>query len=84
MNEQLTLIAGEERRPVFCRVASIGQREYYEAQAVDIHPDCKFILADYLEYHDERLCEYNGQMYRVPAHLPHRAGAGAGCGAGLC
>ena len=65
MNEQLVLIAGEERRPVFCRVASIGQREYYEAQAVDIHPDCKFILADYLEYHDERLWEYNGQMYRV-------------------
>lgn len=65
MHELLTLICGDRRRPVFCRMSSIGQREYYEAQAVDIHPECKFILADYLEYNNERLCEYNGQVYRV-------------------
>lgn len=65
MNELLTLICGNTKRAVFCRMASIGQREYYEAQTVDIHPECKFVLADYLEYHDERLCEYCGQMYRV-------------------
>lgn len=65
MNEILTLINGETTRTVFCRMASIGQREYYEAQAVDVYPECKFILADYLEYDNERLCEYNGQRYRV-------------------
>lgn len=65
MNEILTLINGETSRTVFCRMASIGQREYYEAQAVDVYPECKFILADYLEYDNERLCEYNGQRYRV-------------------
>lgn len=65
MNEILTLIKGETERTVFCRVASIGQREYYEAQAVDVYPECKFILADYLEYDNERLCEYDGQRFRV-------------------
>lgn len=65
MNEILTLINGETERTVFCRMASVGQREYYEAQAVDVYPECKFILADYLEYDNERLCEYDGQRYRV-------------------
>jgi hypothetical protein len=61
----LTLINGDTTRTVFCRMASIGQREYYEAQAVDVYPECKFILADYLDYNNERLCEYDGQRYRV-------------------
>lgn len=65
MNEILTLINGDAGREVFCRMASIGQREYYEAQAVDVYPECKFILADYLDYDNERLCEYGGQRYRV-------------------
>ena len=65
MNEILTLINGDARHEVFCRMASIGQREYYEAQAVDVYPECKFILADYLDYDNERLCEYDGQRYRV-------------------
>ncbi len=65
MNEILTLISGDSEREVFCRMASIGQREYYEAQAVDVYPECKFILADYLDYDNERLCEYDGQRYRV-------------------
>ena len=65
MNEILTLINGDAGREVFCRMASIGQREYYEAQAVDVYPECKFIRADYLDYDNERLCEYDGQRYRV-------------------
>ena len=65
MNEILTLINGDARREVFCRMASIGQREYYEAQAVDVYPECKFILADYLDYDNERLCEHDGVRYRV-------------------
>lgn len=65
MNDILTLINGDTTRTVFCHMASIGQREYYEAQAVDVYPECKFILADYLDYDNERLCEYDGQRYRV-------------------
>lgn len=76
MNELLTLVArtyaedgytvtGETRREVFCRLASIGQTEFYQAQATDLRPELKFILADYLDYGGEHLCIYNDDWYRV-------------------
>lgn len=65
MDELLTLIKGDTSRTVFCGVRSIGQKEFYEAQAVDFYPEIKFILADHLDYEGERLCEYKGQRYSV-------------------
>lgn len=76
MNELLTLVARtladdgytvaeETRRDVFCRLASIGQTEFYQAQATDLRPELKFVLADYLDYNDEYLCIFNGTWYRV-------------------
>lgn len=66
MNEILTLIsATADPRAVFCGVRSIGQREFYEASATDFHPEIKFVLADYLDYADETLADYNGQRYRI-------------------
>lgn len=53
------------RRDVFCRVASIGQKEFYQAHAVGLQPEIKFVLADYLDYNGESLVEYDGQMFRV-------------------
>ena len=78
MNEILTLISVvngvdeygdpttmETPREVFCRLASIGQKEFYQAQAVGLQPELKFVLADYLDYSGETLVEYDGQRYRV-------------------
>jgi hypothetical protein len=73
VNELLTLIKREwqddERvettREVFCRLASIGYREFYQASATEYHPEAKFILADYLEYNGETLAKYNGILYRI-------------------
>ena len=78
MNEILELIATtngvdeygdpattETRRRVFCRLASIGQKEFYQAQAVGLQPELKFILSDYLDYNGEALVEHNGQRYRI-------------------
>ena len=78
MNEILELIATtsgvdeygdptttETRRRVFCRLASIGQKEFYQAQAVGLQPELKFVLADYLDYNGEILVEYAGQRYRI-------------------
>ena len=78
MNEVLTLIhriqgvdkygdpaITETRRDVFCRLASIGQKEFYQAQAVGLQPELKFVLADYLDYQGEPLVEHNGTSYRV-------------------
>lgn len=65
MNEVITLIKGDTRREVFCRLQSIGQSEFYEASAQDFYPEMKFVLADYLDYDDERLIDYNGRRFRV-------------------
>jgi SPP1 family predicted phage head-tail adaptor len=78
MNEILTLIqrtvgvdeygdpvTTETTRDVFAELRSIGQKEFYQAHATGLHPECKFVLADYLDYNDETLVEYNGQRFRV-------------------
>ena len=65
MNEVLTLIKGETSRTVLCSLRSIGQSEFYEASARDFYPELKFVLADYLDYNNEQLVEYNGQRYTV-------------------
>lgn len=78
MNDILTLIATttnydeygdpvvtQTRREVFCDVASIGQKEFYQAQAVGLQPEIKFVLADHLDYEGEQLVEHGGQLLRV-------------------
>lgn len=78
MHEILTLIrtvhgvddygdpaVAETTRTVFCRLASIGQKEFYQAQAVGLQPELKFVLADYLDYQGELLVEHTGTRYRV-------------------
>lgn len=76
MNEVLTFVSrtladdgytvvGEARREVLCRLASISQTEFYQAQATDLRPELKFILADHLDYEGEYLCIYNGEWYCV-------------------
>lgn len=78
MNDIITLIAtttnqdeygdpvvSQTRREVFCDVASIGQKEFYQAQAVGLQPEVKFVLADHLDYEGEELVEHGGQLLRV-------------------
>ena len=78
MNDILTLIKqtqgvdeygdptiSETRRDVFCRLASIGQKEFYQAHAVGLQPELKFVLSDYLDYNGAALVEYDGQKYRI-------------------
>ena len=55
----------ESARDVFARLSSIGQQEFYQAHAVGLKPEIKFVLADYLDYDGESLVQYEGQRYRV-------------------
>lgn len=55
----------ESRREVFCGFRSIGMREFYAASTTDFRPELRLILADYLDYDDETMVEYNGKLYRV-------------------
>lgn len=52
-------------REVFAKLGSIGQKEFYQAHAVGLQPEVKFILADYLDYDGEEQVEHNGVRYRV-------------------
>lgn len=64
MNELVTLIKrtpGTDdvaKRDVLCGLRSIGQTEFYQANAQDIHPEAKFVLADYLDYEGETLLDH--------------------------
>ena len=55
----------ETTRDVFAKLGSIGQKEFYQATAVGLQPEIKFVLADYLDYDGEALVQHDGQRYRV-------------------
>lgn len=71
MNEVLTLIKrtpGTDeitKREVFCSLRSVGMREFYQANAADLHPEAVFVLTDYLDYEGETLADHDGQRYHV-------------------
>lgn len=48
----------EERREIFAEVKSIGQTEFYQAEAVGLKPEIKFVIADYFDYENEKTLEY--------------------------
>lgn len=49
----------------FARMKSIGQTEFYQAQAQGLKPEIKFELADYLDYNNQEEVVYNGFRYKV-------------------
>ena len=71
MNEVITLYLRTpgtddvSKRNLFAGLRSIGMTEFYQANAQDIHPEAKFILADYLDYNGETLLRHGDNCYRV-------------------
>jgi hypothetical protein len=55
----------ESRRELTFRFHSIGMKEFYQANSSDFHPELKLTLADYMDYENETLALYDGQMYRI-------------------
>lgn len=51
-------IVEETEREIFAELKSIGQSEFYQAQAIGIKPELKFVIADYLDYHNEKKIKY--------------------------
>ena len=49
----------------FARLKSIGQAEFYQAQAQGLKPEIKFVLADYLDYENQEEVIYNGFRFKV-------------------
>ena len=49
----------------FARLKSIGQTEFYQAQAQGLKPEIKLVLADYLDYENQEEVIYNNFRYKV-------------------
>lgn len=64
-------IKTQSERVVFAELKSIGQSEFYQAQALGLKPEIKFVLPDYLEYGGEKRLKFkdfgedNEQEYTV-------------------
>lgn len=48
----------QSERAVFAELQSVKQSEFYQAQAVGLKPEIVFVLADYLDYDDEKILKY--------------------------
>ena len=57
--------AGFEKREVLCNETGVKRSEFYQAQAVNLKPEIKFVLPDYLDYNDQKEVAYNGFRYKV-------------------
>ncbi len=55
----------KSEREVFAKILSIGTQEYYQAQASGFKPELKFVLADYLDYENEKKIVHDGMEYDV-------------------
>ena len=45
-------------RLIFAEVRSISQTEFYQAQALGLKPEIKFVIADFLDYKGEKQLKY--------------------------
>jgi len=51
-------VTTEAYRTIFAEVKSIGQSEFYQAQAVGLKPEIKFVIADFADYQNEKKLKY--------------------------
>ncbi len=54
-NEVGDLVKVKTNKDVFAELKSIGQTEFYQAKALGLKPELKFVLADYYDYNDEKI-----------------------------
>ena len=52
-------------RSIYCKVVSIGQNEFYQAQTSGYKPEIKFVIADYYDYQGESEIVFEGVRYKV-------------------
>ena len=65
VNEVGDQIEKQEKAMRFAKIKSIGQSEFYQAQAQGLKPEIKFILPDYLDYNNQEELIYNNFRYKV-------------------
>lgn len=58
-------ITTETKVPRFAKLKSIGQSEFYQAQAQGLKPEIKFVISDYLDYDNQEQVIHNNFHYKV-------------------
>lgn len=58
INEYGDTVQTFTERNVFAEVKSIGQSEFYQAQATGLKPEIKFVIADFADYQNEKFLSY--------------------------
>ena len=58
INEYGDTVQTFAERTVFAEVKSIGQSEFYQAEAVGLKPEIKFVIADFADYQNEKQLKY--------------------------
>lgn len=58
-------------RKVFAEIRSVRMSEFYKAMNEGIEPTYVFVLTDYVDYEDEKLCEYKGVLYDIVRTYVH-------------
>lgn len=51
-------VEARSERNVFASLKSVSQSEFYQAHAVGLKPEVKFVLADYLDYKGEMVLRF--------------------------
>lgn len=64
-NDVGDMIETEERTMRFAKLKSIGQSEFYQAQAQGLKPELKFVIPDYLDYDNQEEVIHNNFRYKV-------------------
>lgn len=64
-NEVGDMIETTEKSMRLAKIKSIGQTEFYQAQAQGLKPEIKFVLADFLDYNNQENVVYNDFLYKV-------------------
>lgn len=52
-------------RTVFVKPRSVYSNEFYQAAQLGMKPSVVLILANFMDYEDERLIDYDGRRYNV-------------------
>lgn len=65
INEYGNTVCSEVVKIIPVELMSIGQSEFYQAQANGFKPELKFKIADFLDYEDQELVRYTPFMSSV-------------------
>jgi len=64
-NDVGDMVVIETKVPRFAKLKSIGQSEFYQAQAQGLQPEIKFVISDYLDYDNQEIVIHNNFRYKV-------------------